>query len=356
MAVGVLTIALASAVVLIDDDLVRWLGYGIIADGGFVLLALAGDSIGAIASGLAWLVCFAPGADDRRLRHPRPAGRIRRAAHARARGLAASDAADRRRPGRGADHRLRGPGHAQLAGAAGPGPGCARRAAGHGPRADRPAAAAADGEIGLGRGAAPGDVVAAGKSERFLLPAPQERRAVELVDGGGRTAATVAARARPSSRRPTLDHAPTEPLPEAESRAGPPSAVRRRAGHGRSRRWMPSPRSRRQALSPRSSRRGCRHAVGRRGCVRRRGCRRPGTSRRPAARSPTQTSARRRRHRGRALTPRRRRPAAGRARVRGRPSRSRRPSMPAGATAGSAATGADDRCLVGRASKRRARP
>ncbi|HEY8199494.1 MAG TPA: proton-conducting transporter membrane subunit [Candidatus Limnocylindrales bacterium] len=59
MAVGVLTITLASAVVLIDDDLVRWLGYGIIADGGFVLLALAGDSVGAIASGLTWLVCFA---------------------------------------------------------------------------------------------------------------------------------------------------------------------------------------------------------------------------------------------------------------------------------------------------------
>ena len=59
VAVGVLTITLASAVVLIDDDLVRWLGYGIIADGGFVLLALAGNSTGAIASGLAWLVCFA---------------------------------------------------------------------------------------------------------------------------------------------------------------------------------------------------------------------------------------------------------------------------------------------------------
>ncbi len=59
MAVGLLTITLASAVVLIDDDLVRWLGYGIIADGGFVLLALAGDSLGAIGSGLAWLVCFA---------------------------------------------------------------------------------------------------------------------------------------------------------------------------------------------------------------------------------------------------------------------------------------------------------
>jgi hypothetical protein len=43
MAIGLLTITLPSAVVLIDD-LVRWLGYGIIADGGFVLLALAGDS------------------------------------------------------------------------------------------------------------------------------------------------------------------------------------------------------------------------------------------------------------------------------------------------------------------------
>jgi len=59
MAFGVLTIAVASAVVLIDDDLVRWLGYGVIADGGFVLLALAGDSAAAISSGLAWLVCFA---------------------------------------------------------------------------------------------------------------------------------------------------------------------------------------------------------------------------------------------------------------------------------------------------------
>ena len=59
VAFGVLTIALASAVVLIDDDLVRWLGYGVIADGGFVLLALAGDSPAAIDAGLAWLVCFA---------------------------------------------------------------------------------------------------------------------------------------------------------------------------------------------------------------------------------------------------------------------------------------------------------
>ena len=59
VAFGVLTIALASAVVLIDDDLVRWLGYGVIADGGFVLLALAGDSQAAIDAGLAWLVCFA---------------------------------------------------------------------------------------------------------------------------------------------------------------------------------------------------------------------------------------------------------------------------------------------------------
>jgi NADH:ubiquinone oxidoreductase subunit 2 (subunit N) len=59
VAFGVLTIALASAVVIIDDDLVRWLGYGVIADGGFVLLALAGDTTSAISAGLAWLVCFA---------------------------------------------------------------------------------------------------------------------------------------------------------------------------------------------------------------------------------------------------------------------------------------------------------
>ncbi len=59
VAFGVLTIALASSVVLIDDDLVRWLGYGVIADGGFVLLALAGDRPTAISAGLAWLVCFA---------------------------------------------------------------------------------------------------------------------------------------------------------------------------------------------------------------------------------------------------------------------------------------------------------
>ena len=59
MAFGVMTIALASAVVIIDDDLIRWLGYGVIADGGFVLLALAGDSTSAISAGLVWLVCFA---------------------------------------------------------------------------------------------------------------------------------------------------------------------------------------------------------------------------------------------------------------------------------------------------------
>ena len=59
VAVGVLTIALASAVVVIDDDLVRWLGYGVIADGGFVLLALAGNTTAAISAGLAWLICFA---------------------------------------------------------------------------------------------------------------------------------------------------------------------------------------------------------------------------------------------------------------------------------------------------------
>ena len=59
VAFGVLTIALASTVVLIDDDLVRWLGYGVIADGGFVLLALAGNSVSTISAGLAWLVCFA---------------------------------------------------------------------------------------------------------------------------------------------------------------------------------------------------------------------------------------------------------------------------------------------------------
>jgi hypothetical protein len=59
VAVGVLTIVLASLVVLLDDDLVRLLGYGVIADGGFVLLALGGTRRESIAAGLAWLVCFA---------------------------------------------------------------------------------------------------------------------------------------------------------------------------------------------------------------------------------------------------------------------------------------------------------
>ena len=255
MAVGLLTITLASAVVLIDDDLVRWLGYGIIADGGFVLLALAGDSLDAIASGLAWLVCFAL---------------ARTIAACVILGLQGAYDARRTRELEGWLRRTPLMG-AALVGALIIGFGVPGTLTW---RVRLDLAQDALGEplglvlvlvallpllpmarlawVGVLR---PGDVVAAGTSERFLLrrcrlrssrrACPWRRSTPPLWRGS---------RARPSSRSPTLRQAPTcrSPMPSQSklrrARDCRPRSTRRRWPS--SRRRMPPPRSRHRAPSP----------------------------------------------------------------------------------------------------------
>jgi formate hydrogenlyase subunit 3/multisubunit Na+/H+ antiporter MnhD subunit len=56
--VGALTIAIAGIVALLDDDLGRLLGYGLIADGGFVVLAAASSDPAAFAAARTWLICL----------------------------------------------------------------------------------------------------------------------------------------------------------------------------------------------------------------------------------------------------------------------------------------------------------
>ncbi|MGH2408446.1 MAG: proton-conducting transporter membrane subunit [Candidatus Limnocylindrales bacterium] len=56
--VGAIAIGLAGAVALLDDDLGRLLGYGLIADGGFVVLATASSDPAAFAAARTWLVCL----------------------------------------------------------------------------------------------------------------------------------------------------------------------------------------------------------------------------------------------------------------------------------------------------------
>jgi len=56
--VGALTIAVASTVALLDDDLARLLGYGLVADGGFAILAVASSDPGAFAAARTWLIFF----------------------------------------------------------------------------------------------------------------------------------------------------------------------------------------------------------------------------------------------------------------------------------------------------------
>ena len=251
MAVGVLTIALASAVVLIDDDLVRWLGYGIIADGGFVLLALAGDSIDAIASGLAWLVCF---------------GLARTIAACVILGLQGAYDARRTRELEGWLRRTPLMG-AALIGALIIGFGVP------GTLSWQVRLDLAQGALGEPLGMAlvliallpllpmarlawvgvlrTGDVVAAGKSERFVLPAPGRRSCRAPRRRRQNRPRRSWPRARRSRRRPTLDRAPTKGCPRwghPQDRRRPQMSRRPR----RSSRSVPSLRSRRQALSPRS--------------------------------------------------------------------------------------------------------
>jgi formate hydrogenlyase subunit 3/multisubunit Na+/H+ antiporter MnhD subunit len=57
--VAVVTIVAASIVVMLDDDLARVLGYGLVADGGFVLLALAGTDPAVWPAARTWLLCLA---------------------------------------------------------------------------------------------------------------------------------------------------------------------------------------------------------------------------------------------------------------------------------------------------------
>jgi NADH:ubiquinone oxidoreductase subunit 2 (subunit N) len=56
--VGAVTIAVAGAVALVDDDLGRLVGYGLIADGGFVVLAAASADPAAFPAARIWLVCM----------------------------------------------------------------------------------------------------------------------------------------------------------------------------------------------------------------------------------------------------------------------------------------------------------
>ncbi len=96
----------------------------------------------------------------------------------------------------------------------------------------------------------PGDVVAAGKSERFLLPAPQEPELSSSSMAEAEPAATVGVASAAIEPQGDAGPRPDLPLPEAESRAGTVARDRRRTGARPSRRWMPSPRSRHQRLSP----------------------------------------------------------------------------------------------------------
>lgn len=57
--VGGVTIALAGAVALLDDDLARLLGYGLIADGGFVMLTAASSDPAVFGAARIWLICMA---------------------------------------------------------------------------------------------------------------------------------------------------------------------------------------------------------------------------------------------------------------------------------------------------------
>ena len=57
--VAVVTIAAASVVEILDDDLARILGYGLVADGGFVLLALAAADPAVWPAARTWLLCLA---------------------------------------------------------------------------------------------------------------------------------------------------------------------------------------------------------------------------------------------------------------------------------------------------------
>jgi formate hydrogenlyase subunit 3/multisubunit Na+/H+ antiporter MnhD subunit len=56
--VGAVTIALAGTVALLDDDLARLLGYGLIADGGFVILAAASSDPAVFPAARTWIVCM----------------------------------------------------------------------------------------------------------------------------------------------------------------------------------------------------------------------------------------------------------------------------------------------------------
>jgi NADH:ubiquinone oxidoreductase subunit 2 (subunit N) len=56
--VGAVTVALAGTVALLDDDLARLLGYGLIADGGFVILAAASSDPAVFPAARTWLVCM----------------------------------------------------------------------------------------------------------------------------------------------------------------------------------------------------------------------------------------------------------------------------------------------------------
>ncbi|KRT64571.1 MAG: NADH dehydrogenase (quinone), multicomponent Na+:H+ antiporter subunit A [Chloroflexi bacterium CSP1-4] len=57
--VAVVTIFAAGVVAILDDDLARVLGYGLVADGGFVLLALAGADPAVWPAARTWLLCLA---------------------------------------------------------------------------------------------------------------------------------------------------------------------------------------------------------------------------------------------------------------------------------------------------------
>ncbi|MFI5254245.1 MAG: proton-conducting transporter membrane subunit, partial [Candidatus Limnocylindrales bacterium] len=55
---GALTIAVAGVAALLDDDLARLFAYGLIADGGFVVLAAASSDPAAFPAARTWIVCL----------------------------------------------------------------------------------------------------------------------------------------------------------------------------------------------------------------------------------------------------------------------------------------------------------